>query len=78
MINQPSCAEEALEVADRLVCSGGMDVIILDSVAALVPKGELEGMMGDTKISLQARLMGQALRKITGSVSKKQRIVLYS
>lgn len=75
--NQPDSAEEALEIADRLVCGGGLDVIVIDSVAALVPKGEMEGDMGDSKIGLQARLMSQALRKLTPSVSKHNVLLIF-
>src|SRR5439155_16525319 len=62
--------EQALEIADRLILSGAIDVVVIDSVAALVPKGELEGEMGDSKMGLQARLMSQSLRKLTGTISK--------
>ncbi len=66
LISQPDYGEQALEIADRLILSGALDVVVIDSVAALVPKGELEGEMGDSKMGLQARLMSQALRKLTG------------
>lgn len=69
-VNQPSCGEEGLEVADELVRSGDVAVVLVDSVAALVPRCELEGQMGDASMALQARMMNQALRKLTGSVAK--------
>ncbi|MBS1735133.1 MAG: DNA recombination/repair protein RecA, partial [Bacteroidetes bacterium] len=65
LISQPDYGEQGLEIADRLILSGALDVVVIDSVAALVPKGELEGEMGDSKMGLQARLMSQALRKLT-------------
>jgi len=71
-ISQPDCGEQALEIAEILVRSGGVDVIVVDSVAALVPKAELEGDMGDTHVGLQARLMSQALRKLTAIVSRSK------
>jgi recombination protein RecA len=70
LVSQPSTGEEALEIVDMLIRSGSLDLVVLDSVAALVPKAELEGEMGDTHVGLQARLMSQAMRKITGSISK--------
>ena len=70
LISQPDTGEQALEIADTLVRSGTIDVLVVDSVAALVPKAELEGEMGDSHMGLQARLMSQALRKITASVSR--------
>ncbi len=70
LISQPDYGEQALEIADRLILSGALDVVVIDSVAALVPKGELEGEMGDSKMGLQARLMSQALRKLTATISK--------
>jgi len=72
LVSQPNTGEEALEIVDMLVRSGALDVIVIDSVAALVPKAELEGDMGDSHMGLQARLMSQALRKITGSISKSR------
>lgn len=69
-ISQPDNGEQALEIAENLIRSSAIDVIVIDSVAALVPKGELEGEMGDSKLGLQARLMSQALRKLTGAISK--------
>ena len=68
LISQPDYGEQALEIADRLILSGALDVVVVDSVAALVPKGELEGEMGDSKMGLQARLMSQALRKLTATI----------
>ncbi|MFZ9699697.1 MAG: recombinase RecA [Flavobacteriales bacterium] len=70
LISQPDNGEQALEIADNLIRSGAIDIIVIDSVAALVPKGELEGEMGDSKVGLQARLMSQALRKLTATISK--------
>jgi recombination protein RecA len=70
LISQPDYGEQGLEIADRLILSGAVDVVVIDSVAALVPKGELEGEMGDSKMGLQARLMSQALRKLTATISK--------
>ncbi|MFD2742638.1 MULTISPECIES: recombinase RecA [Sphingobacterium] len=70
LISQPDNGEQALEIADNLIRSGAIDVIVIDSVAALVPKGEIEGEMGDSKMGLQARLMSQALRKLTGTIAK--------
>ncbi len=70
LISQPDHGEQALEIADRLILSGAVDVVVIDSVAALVPKGELEGEMGESKMGLQARLMSQALRKLTATISK--------
>jgi recombination protein RecA len=69
-ISQPDNGEQALEIADQLIRSGALDVVVIDSVAALTPKAEIEGEMGDSKIGLQARLMSQALRKLTGTISK--------
>ncbi len=70
IISQPDYGEQALEIADRLISSGAIDVVVIDSVAALVPKGELEGEMGDSKMGLQARLMSQALRKLTATINR--------
>jgi recombination protein RecA len=70
LISQPDYGEQALEIADRLILSGAVDVVVIDSVAALVPKSELEGEMGDSKMGLHARLMSQALRKLTATISK--------
>ena len=77
LISQPDTGEQALEVAESLVRSGAVDVIVVDSVAALVPKAELEGDMGDTHVGLQARLMSQALRKLTGVVSKSNTALIF-
>ena len=77
LISQPDTGEQALEIADTLVRSGAIDVLVVDSVAALVPRAELEGEMGDTHVGLQARLMSQALRKITGSISRSNTIVIF-
>jgi recombination protein RecA len=77
LISQPDSAEQALEITDYLVRSGALDVVVLDSVAALVPAAELEGEMGDTHIGLQARLMSQALRKLTGSISKTNTVAIF-
>ena len=77
LISQPDNGEEALEITDTLVRSGAFDVIVVDSVAALVPRAELEGEMGDTHVGLQARLMSQALRKLTGSISKSNTCVIF-
>jgi recombination protein RecA len=77
LISQPDAGEQALEIADTLVRSGAVDVLVIDSVAALVPRAELEGEMGDTHVGLQARLMSQALRKITGSISKSNTVVIF-
>lgn len=77
LISQPDAGEQALEIADTLVRSGAIDVLVIDSVAALVPKAELEGEMGDSHMGLQARLMSQALRKLTGSVSKTNCMVIF-
>jgi len=77
LVSQPESGEEALEITDMLVRSGSVDVIVIDSVAALIPKAELEGEMGDTHVALQARLMSQALRKLTGAVSKTRTIVIF-
>ena len=78
LISQPSCGEEALEIADTLVRSNALDVIVIDSVAALVPRAELEGEMGDAQIGLQARLMSQALRKLTGSVNRSRTCLIFT
>jgi recombination protein RecA len=77
LISQPDTGEQALEIADTLVRSGAIDIIVIDSVAALTPKAELEGEMGDSHMGLQARLMSQALRKLTGSISKTQCTVIF-
>jgi recombination protein RecA len=77
MINQPSSGEEALEIVELLVRSNALDIIVVDSVAALVPKAELEGQMGDTHVGIQARLMSQALRKLTGISAKSRTSVIF-
>ena len=77
LISQPDAGEQALEIADTLVRSGAIDVLVVDSVAALVPRAELEGEMGDTHVGLQARLMSQALRKLTGSISRSRCMVIF-
>jgi recombination protein RecA len=77
LISQPDTGEQALEITDTLVRSGGVDIVVVDSVAALTPKAELEGEMGDQLPGLQARLMSQALRKLTGSISKSNTIVVF-
>jgi recombination protein RecA len=76
-VAQPDTGEEALEIADHLVRSGAVDVVVVDSVAALVPRAEIEGEMGDSHVGLQARLMSQALRKLTGSISKSKTCVIF-
>ena len=77
LISQPDAGEQALEIADTLVRSGAIDVLVIDSVAALVPRAELEGEMGDSHVGLHARLMSQALRKITGSVSRSNTMLIF-
>ena len=77
LISQPDAGEQALEIADTLVRSGAIDVLVVDSVAALVPRAELEGEMGDSHVGLQARLMSQALRKLTASISKSRCMVIF-
>src|SRR6202161_2584277 len=77
LISQPDTGEQALEIADTLVHSGAVDVLVIDSVAALVPRAELEGEMGDSHMGLHARLMSQALRKLTGSISKSRTMVIF-
>ena len=77
LISQPDAGEQALEIADTLVRSGAIDVLVIDSVAALVPRAELEGEMGDHHVGLQARLMSQALRKLTASVSKSNTMIIF-
>jgi recombination protein RecA len=77
LISQPDAGEQALEIADTLVRSGAIDVLVIDSVAALVPRAELEGEMGDNHMGLHARLMSQALRKLTGSISKSRTMVIF-
>lgn len=77
IIAQPDYGEQALEIADRMIQSGAFDVVVVDSVAALVPKGELDGEMGDSKMGLHARLMSQALRKLTASVAKTNTLLIF-
>ena len=77
LVSQPDTGEEALEIAEILVRSGAIDVIVVDSVAALVPKAEIEGDMGDSHMGLQARLMSQALRKLTGAISRSRTSVVF-
>lgn len=77
LVSQPDTGEQALEICDMLVRSGGIDVIVIDSVAALVPRAEIEGEMGDSHMGLQARLMSQALRKLTGNIKKTNTLVIF-
>jgi recombination protein RecA len=77
LISQPDNGEQALEIADNLIRSGAIDIIVIDSVAALTPKAEIEGEMGDSKMGLQARLMSQALRKLTGNINKTKTCVIF-
>ncbi|MDR2427352.1 MAG: recombinase RecA, partial [Endomicrobium sp.] len=77
LISQPDSGEQGLEIADKLVRSGAVDIIIVDSVAALVPKAEIEGEMGDSFVGLQARLMSQALRKLTSNISKSKTSIVF-
>lgn len=77
LISQPDTGEQALEIAEALVRSGAVDVVVVDSVAALTPRAELEGEMGDAHVGLQARLMSQALRKLTGAISKSQTVAIF-
>jgi len=78
LVSQPDTGEQALEITEQLIRSGGIDLIVVDSVAALVPRSEIEGEMGDSQMGLQARLMSQALRKLTGVVSKSKTIVIFT
>jgi recombination protein RecA len=78
LISQPDTGEQALEIAETLIRSGGIDVIVIDSVAALVPRAEIEGEMGDSVMGMQARLMSQALRKLTGVISKSKTVVIFT
>lgn len=78
LISQPDCGEDALNIADALVRSNAIDVLVIDSVAALVPKAEIEGQMGDSHVGLQARLMSQALRKLTGVASRSQTCIIFT
>ena len=77
LLSQPDTGEQALEIAEALVRSGAVDVIVIDSVAALVPKAEIEGDMGDSHVGLQARLMSQALRKLSGAINKSKTIAIF-
>src|ERR687897_315913 len=77
LISQPDTGEQALEIADMLVRSGAVDVIVIDSVAALTPKAEIEGEMGEPQMGLQARLMSQALRKLTGNIKRTNTLVIF-
>ena len=77
LISQPDFGEQALEITDILVRSGGIDIIVIDSVAALVPRAEINGEMGDTHVGLQARLMSQALRKLTGTLSRSNCMIIF-
>ena len=78
LISQPDTGEQGLEIAESLIRSGGIDVVVIDSVAALVPRSELEGEMGDASMGMQARLMSQALRKLTGAVSNTNTIIIFT
>ena len=78
LISQPDTGEQALEIADTLIRSGAVDVVVIDSVAALVPRAEIEGEMGDSIIGVQARLMSQALRKLTGAISKSKTVAIFT
>ncbi|HTB08536.1 MAG TPA: recombinase RecA, partial [Acidimicrobiales bacterium] len=77
LISQPDTGEQALEIVDMLIRSGALDVVVIDSVAALTPRAEIEGDMGDTHVGLQARLMSQALRKLTGGLSKSNTVAIF-
>jgi recombination protein RecA len=77
LVSQPDCGEQALEITEMLVRSGAVDVVVVDSVAALTPRAELEGEMGDSHVGLQARLMSQALRKLTGTIAKSNTLVIF-
>ena len=78
LISQPDTGEQALEIVETLVRSGGLDVVVVDSVAALVPRAEIEGEMGDSMMGVQARLMSQALRKLTGAIAKSKTAVIFT
>src|ERR1700726_2898717 len=78
LISQPDTGEQALEISDMLIRSGALDVLVIDSVAALVPRAEIEGEMGDTHMGLQARLMSQALRKLTGNLNRSDTICIFT
>src|SRR5690606_37258230 len=77
LVSQPDTGEQALEIADMLVRSGAVDVVVIDSVAALTPKAEIEGEMGDSHVGLQARLMSQALRKLTANIKRSNTLVIF-
>ena len=77
LVSQPGCGEEAMQITEMLIKSNAVDVVVIDSVAALVPKRELEGDMGDTHVGLQARLMSQAMRKLTGAISRSKTLVIF-
>jgi len=77
LVSQPDTGEQALEIADKLVCSGAVDVVVVDSVAALTPRAEIEGEMGDSHMGLHARLMSQALRKLTGNIKRSNTLVIF-
>ena len=77
LLSQPDTGEQALEIAEALVSSGAVDIVVVDSVAALVPKAEIEGEMGDSHVGLQARLMSQALRKLSGAINKSKTIAIF-
>ena len=77
LLSQPDSGEEGLEIADALISSGAVDLVIVDSVAALVPRAEIDGDMGDTHVGLQARLMSQALRKLSGEINKTKKIAIF-
>src|SRR6188472_952807 len=76
LVSQPDTGEQALEITETLIRSGGVDAVVLDSVAALVPRAEIEGEMGDSFVGLQARLMSQAMRKLTGSIARSETLVI--
>ncbi|MBI2617354.1 recombinase RecA [Candidatus Gottesmanbacteria bacterium] len=78
LVSQPDTGEQALEIAETLIRSGGVDVLVIDSVAALVPRAEIEGEMGDSMVGVQARLMSQALRKLTGAISKSRTVAIFT
>ena len=78
LVSQPDTGEQALEIAETLIRSGGVDVVVIDSVAALVPRAEIEGEMGDSMVGVQARLMSQALRKLTGAISKSKTVAIFT
>ena len=78
MVSQPECGEDALNITETLIRSGAIDIIVIDSVAALVSKNELDGQMGDSTVGLQARMMSQAMRRLTGAINKTQCVVLFT